>query len=345
MVTYLSLNPVYEASIMYAASRCHGPLGNDLKKAVWELLSGKYTNVKEALSSYSKKWTLWNEEFVNAINMLQLIEVVPSQERRSEILATTTERLLKGNYRKMEDYAMNLRTPSLLLLFFGILLPLMGLVAFPLVSIFLAGSVNPFYIVIGYTVILPILLFWFLYRILSKRPGGYSHTEKIEEVQPNKYIEIGKVKLPILPLAILLGILIMLPGLFYYTELFSAYHYIVSTAKSKQEAINAWKEYSLTSYSQEYILKDTFKAMFVVWGLAFSIIFAYYFRSAKPFKFDQYIRKLEEDFEYGLFELHSVLQENLPIEISILKVIKQYERIGKKDSPIYHFFYKFMKNL
>ena len=337
MVSYLSLNPVYDAAIVYAASRCHGPLGNDMKKAVWSVFSGRYVSMKDALSAFSKKWLLWNEEFVNALTMMQLIEIVPSEERRSEILQAATERLLKGNYRKMESYAENLRTPSLLLLFFGIMLPLMGLIAFPLISIFLTGAIKPFYIAFGYTVVLPIILFWMLYRILSKRPGGYSHTEKIEEVQPNKYITIGKIQLPIWPLAILFGVLIMMPGLLHYTELLSYYYYI-STNYSPYKAAELWKEYSLSSYSQERILKDTFMAMFVIWGLSFIIIFAYFYRSHRPFKFDQYIRKLEGDFEYGLFELHSALQQNIPIEIALEKVKNQYERINKTDSPIYHFF-------
>jgi len=344
MVSYLSLNPVYDAAIVYAASRCHGPLGNDLKRVVWSVFSGKYTDMKSALSTFSKKWLLWNEEFVNSISMMQLIEIVPSQERRSEILQAATERLLKGNYKKMEGYAENLRTPSLLLLFFGIMLPLIGLVAFPLTSIFLAGAINPFYVAFGYTILLPIILFWFLYRILSKRPGGYSHSEKIEEVQPNKYLRIGNLQLPIVPLAILFGLILMTPGLIHYAELFSYYHYI-TTNYSPSRAAELWKEFSLSSYSQEYILKDTFRAMFVLWGISFAIIFTYFFRSFGPFQFDQYIRKLEADFEYGLFELHSALQQNAPIEIALDKVKKQYERINKTDSPMYHFFSKLYEKL
>jgi len=344
MVSYLSLNPVYDAAIVYTASRCHGPLGNDMKRAVWMVLSGKYTNIKEAMTAFSKKWLLWNEEFVNALTTMQLIEVVPSEERRTEILQAATERLLKGNYRKMETYAENLRIPSTLILFFGILLPLMGLVAFPLISIFISGMIEPFYIAFGYTVLLPLILFWMLFRILSKRPGGYSHTEKIEEVQPNKYIKIGNYKLPILPLAILLGLIIMLPGLLHYAEMFSYYNYITKNY-SKGKAEQLWREYSLSSYSQDRILMDTLNGMFVIWGISFIIIFAYFFRSSKPFKYDQYIRKLEKDFEYGLFELHAALQQNVPIEIALNKVKQQYERINKTDSPVYSFFSQIYEKL
>ncbi|MDI6807232.1 MAG: hypothetical protein QMD14_05525 [Candidatus Aenigmarchaeota archaeon] len=228
MVTYLSFTPVYESAIAYTASRCHGPLGNDLKRVMWNVLSGKYPTMKQALAAYSKKWTLWNEEFVETLSTLQLVEITPSEEGRNEILKVATERMMTGNYKKMEEYADSLRTPVTLLMFFGIMLPLMGLVMFPLISIFLTGLVNPLYVGIGYIIILPFFLWWFLHRLISKRPGVYSHSEKLEEVAVKRYIEIKKLKLPILPLGILLGFLIMMPGLLYYVELFSYHHFIYS---------------------------------------------------------------------------------------------------------------------
>ncbi|MDI6807231.1 MAG: hypothetical protein QMD14_05520, partial [Candidatus Aenigmarchaeota archaeon] len=90
----------------------------------------------------------------------------------------------------------------------------------------------------------------------------------------------------------------------------------------------------MSRYSPEFIMNDTFRAMFIIWGASFTIIFATYFRTKDPYKFDQFLRKLERDFEYGLFELQSALQYNVPVETAILKVAKQYERLGKKDSPI-----------
>jgi hypothetical protein len=344
MITYLSFTPVYENAILYAASRCHGPLGNDLKKAVWKTLSGKYHTIKQALAAYSEKWTIWNEEFVNTLTTLQLIEIATSPQDRNEILRTATERMLIKNSKKMEEYAEKLKMPTTLLMFFGVMLPLLGLVMFPLVSIFLGGFINPLYIGIGYTIILPFFLWWFLYRLISKRPGVYSHTEKIEEVSVRRYIEFKKIKIPIIPLAVLIGFLIMIPGLIYYLELYSYYSYIFSTYPY-DKAIKEWETYSLARYSPEHILNDVFRAMFVIWGVGFIIIFSTYFRTKGPFEFDKFIRKLEGDFEYGLFELHSALQQNVPMETAILKVVNQYERIGKKDSPMAIFFSELYKRL
>ena len=339
IVTYLSLNPVYEKAIQFAASRCHGPLGNDLKRVVWEIQSGKFPTIKEALSTYTRKWTLWNEEFVNSLVLLRMIEFQPTEKERNEILKTATERIMLNAATKMEEYAFNLKMPSTMLLLFGITMPLIGLVMFPMISIFLTHLVNPLYIGIGYTVLLPFFLWWFLYRLISKRPATYSHSEKLEEVAPKKYININwlRIKIPIIPVAILLGFLITIPGLSYYIELYSQ-HRLIFSRYPYEKARNEWGAYCLNRYEPSIMIRDTFKAMFVIWGTAFTVFFATYFRSKGPYEFDLYIRKLEEEFIGGLFELQSALHQNIPLEIAVLKVIEQYKRLEKEGSPIARFF-------
>lgn len=339
MVTYLSLNPVYEKAIQFAAARCHGPLGTDLKKAVWDMNVGEYTTIRNAIASYSKKWTLWNEEFVNSLIMLQLIETQTTPERRDEVLKRSTEKIMTSTCNKMDEYAYKLKGPSLIVMLFGIFMPLIGLVMFPMISVFLGGIVDPTYIGIGYTIILPVFLWWFLYRMISKRPATYSHSDKIEEVEPNKYIKIKKPRLniPIIPVAAFLGFLIAIPGIIYFMDLWSAHHAIF-TELSGQAALNKWSAYCLERYGTDYILKDTFKAMFVIWGISFALIFATRFRSRGPYEFDMYVKKLEEDFTTGLFELQTALRENVPIESAILKVIQEYKKLGKEKSTIGEFF-------
>ena len=337
MVTYLSLNPVYERAIEFAASRSHGPVGNDFKKVVWDVESGRFSTIREALATYSRKWTLWNEEFVNSLLTLRLIETQPTVEGRNEILKNVTERIMVSASSKMEDYASALKTPSTLLMLFGITLPLISLVMFPIISIFLTKTVNPIYIGIGYTVILPFFLWWFLYRMISKRPATYSHSEKLEEVAPERYIKLGRLRIPIIPVALLLGFIIAIPGLLYYLELYS-YNQFIFSRYPYQQAMQKWGEYCLSRYEPSFMLMDTFKAIFVVWGIAFSIIFLTYFRSKRPYKLELFIEKLEDDFVGGLFELQSALRQNIPMETAILKLIEQYRRLGKEKSTIAIFF-------
>jgi len=339
MVTYLSLNPVYEKAVEFAASRCHGPIGNDLKKVVWDVESGRFSNIKEAMGVFSRKWSLWNEDFVKSLIILQLIEAQTTQEGRNEILMMATDRIMTSTYKKMEKYAFGLKIPSLLLLLFGITMPLMALVMFPLISIFLTNSINPFYVAVGYDLILPFFLWWFLFRMISKRPATYSHSEKLEEVPPKKYLEIRKlgIKLPIIPVAFLLGLLICLPGILYFIQLYSQFS-IIFSRYPRPQAVLKWGEYCLSRYEPGTMMADTFKAMFVIWGVSAGIIFATFFRSNEPYKFDQFIRKLESDFTDGLFELQSALRQNIPIETALQKVIEHYRRLRKGSSPMAVFF-------
>jgi len=341
MVIYLSLNPVFEKAVQFAAVNCYGPIGKDFKKIMWDIELGKYTTMEEALGAYSKKWTIWNDEFVTSLITLQMVGAQPSAERRREILDEALDKTLSSTYAKMKEYATNLKIPSIMLLSFGIVLPLMGLVMFPLLSIFLTHSVNPVYLVLGYVIILPSFLWWYLNRLISKRPSAFSHSEKTGGVKPNKYIYLPKLKLkiPIKLTAILIGLIIALPGIFYCLQLYFDYSYY-HTNYPPHEAKDKWRTYCLNRYGKDVILGDVFKAIFIVWGVSIAIIFYCYFRSKKKYELEEYIRKTEEDFEVGLFELQSALTQNIPIELAVPNVLNKYERMNKKGSPMYVFFDK-----
>lgn len=344
MVIYLSLNPVFEKAIQFTASNCHGPLGKDFKKIMWDVEMGKYTTIKEAVGQYSKKWTIWNDEFVTSIVTLQMTELQPSQKRRQEILEEALDRTLRGTYAKMKNYAYELKIPSAMLLSFGIIFPLMGLIMFPMISIFLTESVNPIYLGVGYVIVLPYLLWWYLKRLISKRPSAFSHSEKSGGVEPNKYITIPQLnlQLPITPIAILLGLIFVLPGVFYFANLAFDYNYYHDSNRFPilSEREEEWKDYCLRSYGSSVILGTIFQAMFCIWGITIAIAFYCYFRSKEKYELEEFIRKTEADFEVGLFELQTALTQNIPIELAIPNVLDKYERMNKSNSPMYLFFDK-----
>lgn len=341
MVIYLSLNPVYEKAVEFAAINCHGPLGKDFKKILWDVEMGNYTTTKSAMGVYSKKWTIWNEEFVTSLITLQMVGLQSSQDRRREILQEGLDRTLTSTYTKMEEYARNMKIPSAMLLSFGILLPMMGLIMFPLVSIFLTEAINPVYMAVGYTIVLPYLLWWYLGRLISKRPSAFSHSGKTGGIKPAEYIEIPKynLKLPIKQIAILIGLLVILPGILYIFTLYFDYNYI-HTHYTPYDSEVKWKNYCLEKYGPGIILIEVTQAMFIIWGIAIAIIFYTYFRSYERYKLEEYIRKTEIDFEVGLFELQSALTQNIPMELAIPNILDKYERMSKQNSPMYDFFDK-----
>jgi hypothetical protein len=341
MVIYLSLNPVFEKAIEFAAMNCHGPLGGDLKKIMWDVEMGRFTTVKEAVGVYSKKWCIWNNEFVESLITLQMVSTQPTQERRRTILDEALNRTLRNTFEKMEQYSKDMKVPSMMILTFGILMPLMGLIMFPMVSIFMSQEVKVEIIAIGYVVVLPAMLLWYLQRLISKRPAAFSHSEKTGGVKPRKYIEHPKlnIKIPIKILAILLFVLLALPGILHFVELWTAHKYIYDRYDTV-DAEEQWKQYCISAYDSEKLMFAIFEAMFVIWAIAFSVILYTYLRSAKQYRLEEFIRKTEEDFQVGLFELQIALAQNIPIELAIPNVLEKYERMNKKSSPMYIFFNK-----
>ncbi|MEM5878424.1 MAG: hypothetical protein QXF12_06125, partial [Candidatus Aenigmatarchaeota archaeon] len=55
MIIYLKLNPTFEGAVLYASAHTKGPISNDIKKAVWDMQTGKYKSIEEALSFYIPK--------------------------------------------------------------------------------------------------------------------------------------------------------------------------------------------------------------------------------------------------------------------------------------------------
>jgi len=346
MVIYLSLNPVFEKAVEFAAMNCYGPIGEDYKKIIWDVDMGKYISIKEAIGAHTRKWTIWNEEFVTSLITLQMVGMTSSEKRKHELLEEALDRTLRNTYTKMEEYAIALKMPSMMLMSFGIILPLMGLIMFPIISIFLTDSVNPLYIIIGYTIILPFLLWWYLYRLVSRRPSAFSHSSKTGGIKPAKYIYIRKynLKLPIKITAILIGTILIIPGLLYIGQIIFDHHFIYSYYDGAN-ADDQWKEYCLERYGSDHILWDLLSAMFIVWGIGSAVIIYTYFTSKDRYQLEEYIRKTEANMIDGLFELQNPLAQNVPIEIALPKVLNKYDRMNRKKTPVYDFFSKIFNSI
>jgi len=344
LVIYLSYSPVFVKAVDFTLRHCTGPLGMNLRKAMWDLEMGKYVNIKEALGAYSKKWVLWNENFVTSLAILQSIEMTHSEQTKQQTLKRALNNMLDGTYNEMKTYAKDLRTPAMLIHSMGIILPIFGLVMFPLISIFMSNKINPLFIGLGYVVVLPAILWWFMYRTISKRPGAFSHSQKSGGVKPKKYLNVGKGSLPILMTSLLVGIIIMIPGIMYFSELYTD-HFEIYTSYDDFEAANKWKDYSINIYKSDNIIFHMFQSMFIFWGLAAFVILYTYWRSHAQKKLEDEIAGIERQFEVGVFELANGLEENAPMESVIPQVLQKYKLINMSHTPMYNFFKKVLRNM
>ncbi len=174
MTIYMRVNPVLENAMYFATQHLNGPLGKDLKQVLWLLDMGKADTIEEAIKHFMELWVKRNPDFVKSFLTLHSALNQTDEENREKILEKSLSTILDSTYTKMKHYSHDLKNPVLILHTFGMMLPLIGMIAFPMLSIFMAGEVKMHYLFFGYIVVLPSLLWFLTQRILSKRPGAFS---------------------------------------------------------------------------------------------------------------------------------------------------------------------------
>lgn len=340
MVIYLRLNPNMEGAVNFASRHCSGPFGRDLRKIIWDLEMGKFRNIDQAFTSKMKRWIEWDKDFLEAFQMLMGLSMVVSQEKRQEALENALSMILDRTYVKMKEYGKALRTPTMFIHTMGITFPILGLVMFPLASIFLSEAVNPWYIALGYTVALPLFLLWYMRRAISKRPSAFSYPDISQhpDLPPEGKMSIGKgskkINIPVLPVSIMIFILLASPGISYMFNLASDYF-----AMAEQDSFEKqWQARVKTEYTPEEALSSIIYSLTITWGLSFSIAFYLYGKSFQRVKIRNQIKVLENEFISGLQRLSDVLSTNMPIETSMELVASKYKQYGYESSPMYMFF-------
>jgi hypothetical protein len=182
MVVYMRSSPNLEAALRFAAETLTGPLSWDLKKLLWDIHVGVYPNADAALSAYANRWKKENEEFAEAVNLLRSSASVEAS-RRNKLFDETVNLILTGTAEKTKRYVSDLRMPVMLIHALGVLLPVMGLVLFPIVVIFMSDTVSPSILFLGYDVILPVFLWFIISNVLLARPPA-DLLQDLSETEP-----------------------------------------------------------------------------------------------------------------------------------------------------------------
>jgi hypothetical protein len=332
MVIYLKSNPSFEGAVQFAIQHSKGPISDDIRKAFWDLETGKYRTIEEALSFYSQKWAWWNEDFVRSLNLLYTVLVEPSEKGREEILKKALDHILITTHRKMKAYVEEISGPISILHILGLLLPALGIIMFPMIAIFLQNAVSVPQLIIGYIVFLPILNLFFVNRLLRKRPGAFMAPDisKHPDLPPPNFfaVRIGKIRLfiPVFLFSMLVGIVAMLYGAYHFLNLgitiASLPPDMVKKIVLEEAGINVKNFLVVTSF---------------VGGFATFFILNYYLRSVQRIKIRNEIKEIERDFAACMFSLGNFFSEGYPIEFGIGKAIEEYKRLGMEKRPTYGF--------
>ena len=340
MIIFLKLHPSFEGAVNFAAAHTDGPISTDIKKAMWDLHVGKHKTIEQALSTYMPKWAVWNEDFVRSLTLLYGVLSEPSETGRESIQRKSIDFLLTNTHRRMRSYVEDITGSINILHIMGMLLPVIGLIMFPMISLFLHQSINPFLLAIGYTVVLPMILLFFSNRLLLKRPSAFmvpDVSKHPELAPPGKFfLKFNRKRfvVPILPLAILIGIFIMIYGLLHFVDLYTELSII---SKNLQvEILKKEAELSITNILSTFSITGGF-------GMIFFLFF--YLRSFQRIKIRNDIKNIESEFQIGLFSLGNYLSEGYPIEKSIQKSLDEYEKLGMRKRPIFYFFSRLLYNI
>jgi hypothetical protein len=341
MVIYLKLNPSFEGAVNFAVAHSKGPMTDDIKKAMWDLETGNYKTIEEALAVYTNKWIWWNEDFIRSLSLLYGVLIEPTETGREGILRKSLDFILEATHDKMIKYVEEISSPITLLHTMGLLLPAVGLIMFPMISIFMSQQVSAVQLVLAYIVFLPLFNLFMINRILQKRPSAYMIPDisKYPELPPENYFEVkfgnSKVNIPILVISLLIGFSIMLYGILHFVDL-SINLSTLQSGKQREQVLLAEATMSIPN------LLATFSI--TIGSAAIGIIY-FYLKSLKRIKIRNDIKDIENEFRIGLFSIGNFLSEGYPIEVSMQKCLDEYVKLGLQKRSIYSFFQRLFYNI
>ncbi len=329
LVTYMRHTSNLERAIGFAAEHLAPPLSDDFRKVLWDVESGKYDNINESIENFLLIWKVSNPEFVDAMHLISSSLMEGNEERRIEALDKALNLILDETYEKMLHYAHNLQSPITTLNMMGIILPILGMVMLPLMVAFLDG-VKWYHIAIIYDVVLPIGVFLFGLKILSKRPSGYGETsitgKEVQEAM-NAKVKFGKIQtnltpfilgMTILCLLVLIGLIPIVMYSMGVTDF--GFGEVIDGGCGKSLCFLEYRTNDAGITSGPFGLPSSLMSLFITLGVGVGLGIYFKYRSREVVKIFDKSKSLEREFSSALFQLGSRLGDNLPAEVAAIKV-------------------------
>jgi len=327
IVVYMRHTSNLERAIRFASQHLQPPLSLDLKKIFWDVETGKYATIKDALDAYLETWRGYSIEFVEAFHLIESSLYEPSDARRITILEKALDVMLEGIYEKMLHYSHDVQSPITNIYMLGIVLPTLGLALLPLASTLLQGAVQWYHVAILFNLMVPFIVFYMTTNILSKRPGGFGETELLERnpdyaeyADKGHYVTAAIIALPFLIIGLLP--LIMHFGL--------------------SEALGLQSDYSFDELGLSFLGNQTlfdFKfdqdtgmtvgpfgpfalllSLFIPFSIALFFGLAYKLKTQKLILTRRETNKLEQEFSSSIFQLGNRLADGIPVETAFGRI-------------------------
>lgn len=347
VVTYMRHTPNLELAIDFAAEHLAPPLSLDFKKVVWNIETGKYDNITESLDAYLETWRQKNNEFVEAMHLIQGSLYENSETRRQSSLDKALDVILDETYEKMLHYTHDLKTPITTLHMLGIVLPILGLVILPLLTAFIPEA-RWYHLFALYNILLPVLVYYIGKDVLSTRPSGYGGvdmSELEEEETENDEVKLrykakNTVKVtPLMAGVTVFVILILIGSLPLVVHQINPQYDLMLTSDGfvlPQDVDPGQRVYiQFLDYRDELVEGQPTGNLIGPYGLGASLLslliplsislglFTYFKMRTKDFiKVREETKELEQEFASALFQLGNRLGDGVPAEIAFANVSK-----------------------
>jgi len=311
LVVSLRLTPNLETALMFTSKNVKGIVGRDLKKMTWGMSTGRYQNADAVLESFANKWKKENLEFYESMHLIRM-STLQTKERRESMLDEAVNVMLQGNMERMKHYSTELRNPLMVMTTLGITLPVLTIILFPIMTIFLTSTIKPSLLFLFYDVFLPLAVYYIMSQTLQARPLSFGIIDITlhPQAKPMDWIKIGSIKnfkIPTLLISILVGIGITSIG------------------------------YFLTTIPNEPVsFTKIAGGLTILGGISSTLIVYSFFHYHGNIDIRDEIRESEKEFDEILFQLGYTLTTGIPLEAALeesakktrdLKISQMFERI------------------
>ncbi|MFB6292539.1 MAG: hypothetical protein ABEI58_04060 [Candidatus Nanohaloarchaea archaeon] len=314
MVVYMRSSPNLEGAVRFAALNLNGPIAKDLKGVLWDVEVGNHNNIQDSLEDYTQRWKHYNDDFLESLQLLKAAMNEPNDGRREDLLQDAIDRILDGTQEKMKHYAQGLKTPVMILNAMGAMLPVLGMIMLPLVSVFMGDAIRPIHLIMMFNVLLPGFLYWLMQRILSSRPPTVSSQPVSKDSLPergNYNIELmgSEYKVPVWPIGV---------AIFFIVGIYGIVGYIVAPFFYPAPSIDPNAVASIfTASGQLAPLPMLLRSVSITFGLGLGIGVTKILGNMERRDAEQHLRDIEKQFPNALFQLGNKISGGTPIELAL----------------------------
>lgn len=308
IVMYMRHTSNLEHAIKFAADHIGPPLSLDLRKIFWDVETQRYSTIKESLDNYLEMWRHFNQEFITSFHLIESSLYETSESRRLELLDKALEVILNGTYEKMLHYAQDLKNPITMLHMLGVILPILGLVLFPLIGAFMGGTVKWYHLAILYNILLPFIVYVMGANVLAKRPTGYGESEI------SKNLLIKKPYALAIFVSLIFLFLGFLPLIIHFID-----------PKIDLDFDKYGKLFDYRGNNGPYGIGALILSLFIPLGFALGISLYYKIQTKELIKIRNETKELEKEFASSLFQLGNRIGDGIPSELAFDTVSKTME--------------------